>query len=489
MGFDKNFLWGGDISAAQCEGAWDEDGRAPTETDYMTLGSADSPRNITYITKEGTYGKCPVIITGKIPEGASYAIIEGENYPNHTAVDFYHHYKEDIGYFAEMGFKALNLSISWARIYPHGYKNGVNKKGIEFYRDVLAECKKYGIEPIVTLYKYDMPVNYIEKLGGWSNRALIEEYVEFARVCFEEYKELVNYWITFNEINVELLVARQHIPGQYDDLQEIYEKLHNQLLASAKAVKLAHEIKAEYKVGSMNCGIFTYPMTPDPKDVYENQKYKQDVLYYSADVQARGKYPNFAKRVWEENNIALNISEEDKETLLNGKVDYFAFSYYSTSVITTHKEGEDGKGNLLAGKKNTYLEASDWGWQIDSVGIRTALHELNDRYQLPLMIVENGLGAYDKLESTGEIHDPYHIKYMSEHIREIKKAVEEGVNLIGYTMWSCIDLCAASTGEVSKRYGFVYVDVDDQGKGTFKRYKKDSFYWYKEVIESNGEKI
>ena len=490
MGVRSDFLWGGDISAAQCEGAWNEDGRAPTETDYMTLGGASKSREITYQNEDGSYGRMPVMVTGKLPKGAKYALIDGEYYPNHKAIDFYHHYKEDIGYFAEMGFKALNLSISWARIYPHGYKNGINQKGIEFYRDVLSECKRHNIEPIVTLYKYDMPVYYIEELGGWADRQLIDEFVEFAKVCFTEYKDLVKYWITFNEINIEIMVANMRPDMDAEERNEIYLKLHHQLIASAKAVKLAHEISPDYLVGSMNCGMFAYPLTPDPEDVYANLKQRQDIFYYSADVQARGYYPDFAKRVWKENQVELDITEEDKKILMEGKADYFAFSYYATNVVTTHKEsGETVSGNMMAGKKNPYLKASDWGWQIDALGLRIALHELNDRYQVPLLIVENGLGAHDVLEKDGTVHDPYHVEYMSAHIREMIKAVDEGVNLFGYTMWSCIDLCAASTGEVSKRYGFIYVDVDDEGNGTFKRYKKDSFDWYKKVIASNGENL
>ena len=490
MSLRKDFLWGGDISAAQCEGAWDEDGRAPTETDYMTLGGASKLREITYQNSDGSYGKMPVMVTGKLPEGAKYALMDDVYYPNHQAADFYHHYKEDIRYFAEMGFKALNLSISWARIYPNGYKNGVNQKGVTFYRNVLSECRKYNIEPIVTLYKYDMPVYYIEELGGWADRQLIDEFVEFAKVCFTEYKDLVKYWITFNEINVELMVSYPRTDIDAEERKEIFLKLHHQLVASARAIKLAHEINPAYLVGSMNCGMFAYPLTPDPEDVYANLKQRQDIFYYSSDVQARGYYPDFAKRVWKENQVELDITEQDKKILMEGKADYFAFSYYATNVVKTHKEtGETVSGNIMAGRKNPYLKASDWGWQIDALGLRIALHELNDRYQMPRLIVENGLGAHDVLEEDGTVHDPYHVEYMSAHIKEMIKAVDEGVDLFGYTMWSCIDLCAASTGEVSKRYGFIYVDVDDAGNGTLKRYKKDSFDWYKKVIASNGENL
>lgn len=486
MPFSDSFLWGGDISAAQCEGAWDEDGRAPTETDYMTIGGAGEPRQITFRNPDGSFGRMPIMITGKIPDGATYATQEGVHYPNRKAIDFYHHYKEDIALFAEMGFKALNLTISWARVVPHGIRNGVNPKGVEFYRNVLQECQKHGIEPIVTLYKYDMPVWYIEELGGWSSRALIDEFAAFSKVCFEEYRGLVRYWITFNEINILSMLS---VAASQEERQRSYLELHNQLVASAKAVQLAHEIDSAYLVGSMNCGMFTYPLTCRPEDVIENQQAMQETFWYSSDVQARGAYPSYAPALWEKRGITLEVSEEDAQVLKAGKVDYFAFSYYSTNCIAAESDEETAAGNILGGFKNPYLKKSDWGWQIDPVGLRYALHEIYDRYQMPLFIVENGLGAHDVLEKDGTIHDPYHVEYMREHIKEMKKAVEEGVDLMGYTMWSCIDLCAASTGQVSKRYGFVYVDVDDEGKGTFRRFRKDSFWWYQKVISSNGEDL
>ena len=487
MGFPKGFLWGGDISASQCEGAWDEDGKSPVEVDYMTVGGPTKPRQVTYQNADGTFGMCNAMITAELPKGAKYATMEGVHYSNREGIDFYHRYKEDIGYFGEMGFKALNISISWARILPYGIKSGVNKKGVEFYRSVLLECKKYGIEPVVTLYKYDMPVYFEEEMGGWKNRELIDEFLAFAKVCFTEYKDLVKYWITFNEINVLLFLSRA---VEKERRSSYYQKLHHQLLASAKAVTLAHEINPACKVGSMNFSGITYPLTCDPNDILLNQKGMQDVVYYSADVQARGYYPSFAERIWRENGVDLHISEEDKKALSDGKADYFAFSYYNTNCVTSHKDAEDSTvGNMAVGKKNPYLKASDWGWQIDPAGLKYTLHKLYDRYQMPLLIVENGLGANDVLEEDGTIHDPYHVEYMRAHIAAMKEAVEEGVDLFGYTMWSCIDLCAASTGQVSKRYGFIYVDVDDEGNGTFKRYKKDSFDWYKRVIASNGENL
>ena len=485
MSFPQNFLWGGDISAAQCEGAWNEDGKSPVEVDYMILGSSSKARQITYQNPDGSYGGVDVIITGEIPKGAKYANIPGVSYPNQTGIDFYHHYKEDIALFGEMGFKALNLSVSWARIFPKGTKNGVNEKGVEFYRSVFEECRKHGIEPIVTLYKYDMPVWFIEEYDGWNNRIMVDEFLAFAKVCFEEYKGLVKHWITFNEINFLLLIAKPK-----ENKTPLYQQLHHQLLASAKAVKLAHEIDPDYKVGSMNVGMFTYPLTCKPEDVYLNQENLQNTMYYSADVQVRGRYPSYAKSIWKKYGITLDIHEEDVQILKEGKVDYYAFSYYNSNCISADPNVEDKiVGNLSLGQKNPYLKASDWGWQIDPLGLRYALHQLYDRYQIPLLIVENGLGAHDILNEDGSIHDPYHVEYMRSHILEMKKAIEEGVDLFGYTMWSCIDLCAASTGQVSKRYGFIYVDVDDEGNGTFKRYKKDSFFWYKKVIASNGEDL
>lgn len=484
MKFPNRFLWGGDISAAQCEGAWNVDGRGPTETDYMTLGGPNKYREITFQHADGTLGSMPVVITADLPQGAKYTIHPGVHYPNHDAIKHYEYMKQDIALFAELGINSLNLTISWARIYPRGVEGGINQKGVDFYREELLECKKYGIEPIVTLYKYDMPVYLLEKYGGWKNRKLIDEFVEFSRLCFEEYKGLVKYWITFNEINIELMTSKTK-----EDYKRALIKLHHQLLASAKAVQLAHSISKEYLVGSMNCGVTTYPYTCSPEDQYANLVHKQEIFYYSSDVQARGYYPNYAKKIWQKYDLDSKFFEKEKEILKFGKVDYFAFSYYSTSCWTSNVEGkEHTAGNIAGGVKNPYLSTSDWGWQIDPIGLKTFLHELYDRYQMPLLIVENGLGANEKMVDY-KIHDDYHVEYLRKHIQSFKEAIDEGVDLFGYTMWSIIDLCAASTGQISKRYGFIYVDADDCGNGDFQRYKKDSFAWYKKVIQSNGEDL
>ena len=489
MSFPKNFLWGGDISATQAEGGWNEGGKSPVEPDYYIGGDKNTMRYAYYKTEDGQIGKV-MQYSGQLPEGAKYIFKEDEIYPNHFAADFYHHYQGDIALLGEMGFKALNLTISWARILPQGIKGGVNQEGVEFYRNVFLELKKYNIEPIVTMYKYDMPAFYVEEMGGWSNRQLIDEYVEFCKVCMTEYQGLVKYWITFNELNVLKVMLKINPFVTKDGYQRVYEELHHQMVAAAKVVKIGHSISSEYRIGCMIAGMFSYPFTCDPKDQIENQKVKQDNFYLFADTMMRGAYPSYAKRVMKEDGVTLNVSDEDKQTLLEGKADFFAYSYYCSSCVTTHKdESQNGKGNLSAGLKNPYLEVSKWGWAIDPDGLKFSLHELYDRYQKPLLIVENGFGAIDKLEDDGTIHDPYRIEYHKAHIEKMKEAVEEGVDLFGYTMWSCIDLVSFSSGEMRKRYGFIYVDIDDEGKGTFKRYKKDSFYYYQKVCQSNGEEI
>lgn len=491
MSFPKDFLWGGDISATQIEGAWNEGGKSPVEADYMLPGSKSSLRYGWYRMPDGTEGTV-MHYSGQLPKGARFIFKDGEIYPNHTASDFYHHYREDLHLLGEMGFKALNLTISWARIFPSGTKGGVNKEGLEYYREVLKVCRSLCMEPIVTLYKYDMPAFYLEEYGGWSNRFLIEEFLEFSRVCMTEYKDLVKYWITFNELNVLKLMYRMNPNAVPEDAQRVYEEGHNQLVASARVVKMAHEISSNFKVGCMCAGMFSYPLTCDPADVALAQKYRQDVFYFFGDVIVRGKYPSYSNRIFKEDGVSLKISEEDRTDLMKGKADFFAFSYYFTNCLTTHPDtGESVGGNLtLNGIKNPYLNVSEWGWQIDPEGLKTALHEVYDRYQIPLLIVENGVGAKDTLEN-GAVHDPYRIDYLRQHIAWMKEAVEEGVDLFGYTMWSCIDLISYSSGEMRKRYGLIYVDAADDasGKGSFKRYRKDSFYWYQKVIETNGEDL
>lgn len=489
--FKNGFLWGGDISATQIEGAWDEGGKSPVETDYMVGVTRDVPfRYGFYRCEDGTEGTMQ-LYSGTLPKGATMIFKEGYEYPNHKASDFYHRYKEDIAMLAEMGFKALNLTISWARILPHGAEGGVNWEGVEYYRSVLEECNRYGIEPICTLYKYDMPFFYISDWGGWSNRKMIDEFCEFARICLTEFKGLSHHWVTFNELNI-LKVTLDTAPNITPaDRQRIFEETHNQMVASAKTVKLAHEVDPENLVGCMVAGLFSYAYTCDPLDQLAIQKYMQDDMFYFSDVMVRGSYPSFAKRLWAEYGVDLKVSDEDATLLAEGKVDFLPFSYYCSGTRSVHEvDGDKASGNAcLGGVKNPYTECTPWGWEIDPVGFKIALHTLNDRYAgTPLLVVENGMGTFDKLEEDGTVHDQYRIKYLHDHIAQMGEAVDEGVDLLGYTMWSCIDLITASTGEMRKRYGFIYVDAADDGspKGTYKRYRKDSFYWYQKVCQSNG---
>lgn len=489
-GFPKDFYWGGATAANQCEGAYREGGKGLTQSDVTTGGTHTEPRFVTYQMPD----KTPVKVSmfgGKAPDGAKRAVLEECYYPSHEAIDFYHHYKEDIALFAEMGFKMFRMSIAWSRIFPKGIEEEPNREGLEFYRNVFLELKKYDIEPLVTIQHYDLPLYLEEELGGWENRTLIELFDRYTMTIFREYKGLVKYWLTFNEIN-NLLMIKDLIPNYPKEaVAGTVVQLHHQMVASARAVKRAHEIDPEYVVGCMIAGgPSAYPLTCDPKDVLLVQKELQDNYYYVSDTMIRGEYPHFAKRLWKEYNISLEITEQDKADLKAGCVDMLTFSYYASSCKTTHAGCETTGGNFSMGAKNPYLTYSEWGWSLDPDGLRYCLNEYAGRYEgLPLMVVENGLGAVDVLESDGSVHDPYRIEYLRAHVKAMRQALEDGVNLIGYTSWGCIDLISASTGEMKKRYGYIYVDKNNDGSGTLKRYRKDSFYWYKKVIASNGEEL
>ena len=487
--FPKNFYWGGATAANQYEGGWNEGGRGPALTDVTTGATKETSRCVTYVMPDGTTGKYSQM-GGKKPEGARYAVVDGYYYPNHTGTDFYHRYKEDIALFAEMGFKMFRMSISWSRIYPKGNEEEPNKEGLAFYHKVFQELKKYSIEPLVTISHYDTPLYIEEDLGGWQNRDTIGLFERFCHTIFAEYADEVKYWLTFNEINSSIMIGSIVPDLPAGMLAPGYIQLHNQMVASAKVVKYAHEHYPQYLLGCMIAGLFSYPLTCDPKDVLANQEKLQNYFYYPADVMVRGYYPAYAKKSWKKYGLDEAFFEQDAETLKEGCVDFFSYSYYSTSCHTTHTDvTRDGAGNLSLGYKNPYIKYSEWGWGIDADGLRYSLNEIWDRYQIPIMVVENGLGAEDTLEENGTIHDPYRIAYMREHIKAMAEAIADGVELIAYTVWGCVDLVSASTGEMRKRYGMIYVDMDDEGKGTLNRYKKDSFYWYKKCIESDGDDL
>ncbi|KAF0426449.1 6-phospho-beta-glucosidase [Pediococcus acidilactici] len=464
MKLRKNFLWGGATAANQYEGGYLEDGKG--------LSIAD-------VEKGAAHGK-----TRKIHP----KIEEGEFYPSHEAVDFYHRYKEDIKLFAEMGFKCFRLSISWPRIFPNGDEETPNEAGLDFYDKIFAELEKYNIEPIVTLSHYETPLHLVKEYGSWRNKKLISFFEKYCQVVFERYKNKVKYWITFNEIN-ETMNQKEpyHQAGILFEKGEnrsktILQVSHNMMIASAKAVILGHKINPDFKIGCMLQYPMTYGKTCSPKDQLAKKLFMMPDFYYG-DVMCKGCYTNTCTAQWQRMNEKLDVSAEDKEILFKGRVDYISFSYYFSSVVTLNPNGRP----KIAGK-NPFLPKTDWDWTIDPVGLRLSLNELYDRYQLPLFIVENGLGAVDQPDKNGRIKDTYRIEFLKEHIKEMIKAVEvDHVDVIGYTTWGCIDIVSVGTGEMKKRYGFIYVDKDDEGHGSLNRTKKDSFYWYKDVIATNGE--
>ena len=461
--FPDGFLWGDAVAANQLEGAYQEDGKGLSTADVSPNGIMSPP---------------------------DFSMKDFNLY--HEGIDFYHKYKEDIALFAEMGFKCFRFSIAWTRIFPNGDDQQPNESGLQFYDDMIDELRSHNIEPVVTISHYEMPINLVEKYGGWKNRQVVSYYETFAKTIFKRYRNKVKYWMTFNEINVLLhapftgggLLFKDGVKNE----QDIYQAAHHQFVASALAVKAGHEEIPESQIGCMIASMITYPYSSKPEDMFAALTQDRKTLFFS-DVQSRGYYPTYMTNYFADNGINIEMQTGDLELLQDYTVDYIGFSYYMSFVASTDPEHQAGKasGNLFEGVKNPYLKASEWGWQIDPVGLRTVCNQLYDRYQKPLFIVENGLGAVDKLEEDGTIQDDYRIEYLREHIYEMKNAIGDGVEIMGYTSWGPIDLVSASTAELKKRYGFIYVDRDSEGKGSNERLRKKSFYWYKQVLESNGE--
>ncbi|MCF6412444.1 glycoside hydrolase family 1 protein [Collinsella tanakaei] len=476
VAFPEGFFWGGATAANQFEGAWDVDGRGPSVDDHFTGGSYERPREITIDIR-------PDLL-----------------YPNHDGIDFYHRYAEDIALLAEMGFTMFRMSISWSRIFPNGDDAEPNEAGLAFYDRVFDECRKHGIEPLVTLSHYEMPYSLVERFNGWEGRELIEIYERYCATVFERYKDKVTYWLTFNEINCGAtdmgnLFETSMIRGfegpaseAKTTAQQRFQALHHQFVASGRVVRLAHEKYPQFKMGNMDCFILSYPATCDPKDILLNQANMREMNWYCSDVQVRGAYPSYARRYWREHGVELAIADGDLDDIAAGKVDFYTFSYYMSNIVGTH-DVEQTSGNMAFGGVNPYLESTEWGWQIDPDGLRYALNEIYDRYQIPLMVVENGMGARDEVvveDGEKRVHDDYRIEYLKKHVRAMGEAVDDGVDLIGYTWWGPIDLVSAGTGEMRKRYGFIYVDRHDDGTGTYERIRKDSFFAYQKIMKSNG---
>ncbi|MHC5229460.1 6-phospho-beta-glucosidase [Enterococcus sp. LJL99] len=474
MAFRKDFLWGGATAANQCEGGYNEGGRGLANVDLAPVGPDRFP-----------------VITGEMK---MFNFDEDHFYPAQEAIDMYHHYKEDIALFGEMGFKTYRLSIAWSRIFPLGDEAEPNEEGLKFYEDLFKECHKHGIEPLVTITHFDCPMHLVEKYGAWRSRKMVGFYENLCRVIFNRYKGLVKYWLTFNEINMILhapfMGAGLYFEEGENKEQVKYQSAHHELLASAIATKIAHEVDPENQVGCMLAAGTNYSYTCKPEDVWAAKKADRE-NYFFIDVQSRGEYPTYAIKEMERQGIEIVMEDGDEELLKAHTVDFISFSYYSSRVESTDpKINEQTAGNIFASVKNPYLEASEWGWQIDPLGLRITMNDLYDRYQKPLFIVENGLGAVDVPDENGYVEDDYRITYLAEHIQAMKDAVEQdGVDLLGYTTWGCIDLVSAGTGEMKKRYGFIYVDRDNEGNGTLKRSKKKSFDWYKKVIATNGEDL
>ncbi|CAI3312234.1 glycoside hydrolase family 1 protein [Enterococcus cecorum] len=473
--FPENFLWGGATAANQLEGAYLADGKGLSVADAMPGG------------------KIRFEVLGS-PEFDWTIDEEKYVYPNHKGISYYEHFKEDIALFAEMGFKCYRFSIAWSRIFPQGDELEPNEAGLKFYDQVIDECLKYGIEPVITISHYEMPLNLAKKYGGWKNRELITFYERYAKVVLTRFHRKVKYWMTFNEINSALhfpaLSQGMVLSNGAGDFKNIAQAWHNQFVASSLAVKIGHELDPDLKIGCMIIYATTYSLDANPVNQAATMEQNQIFNYYCADVQVRGEYPGYTNRFLNSRGVKfedLDITQEDLDLLKAYPVDYVGFSYYMSSAVTvTGDESDTVAGNLLGGVRNPFLKASEWGWQIDPVGLRIALNELYNRYQKPVFVVENGLGAVDEINAEGQIIDDYRIDYLRAHIEQMAKAIEDGVDLMGYTPWGCIDLVSASTGEMSKRYGFIYVDLDDKIEGSGKRMKKKSFDWYKKVIASNG---
>ncbi|MBB6023088.1 6-phospho-beta-glucosidase [Paenibacillus sp. JGP012] len=469
--FPENFLWGGATAANQLEGAYLEGGKGLTTVDLIPIGANRFP-----------------IALGNLD---SFEPKEGEFYPSHEAIDFYHRYKEDIALFAEMGFKCLRLSVAWARIFPNGDDAEPNEAGLQFYDDVFDELLKHNIEPVVTICHFDVPVSLVKNYGGWKNRKMVSFFETYAKTLFNRYKDKVKYWMTFNEINMLL-----HLPyigagivldeGE-DKEQVLYQAAHHELVASALAVKACHEIIPSAQIGCMLAAGMVYPYSSHPEDVWKAMDKDRESFFF-IDVQSKGEYPGYTKRFFRENHIHIDMQPEDADILKQHTVDYIGFSYYASRCTSADPEvlKNSTEGNVFGSVKNPYLEASEWGWTIDPKGLRITCNQLHDRYGKPLFIVENGLGATDVLLDDDTVEDDYRIAYLNSHFAEMAEAIQDGVELIGYTSWGPIDLVSAGTGEMKKRYGYIYVDRNNDGSGTLRRVRKKSFHWYKEVIASNG---
>lgn len=481
------FLWGGATSDFQYEGGFGEDGRGLLTRDFETDGNVTTPRQLTLKMPDGsrTSVNSSFFQCQPFPEGAVPYIYDDQYYPSHQAVDFYHHWREDIALMAEMGFGVFRFSITWSRIFPTGDEAEPNEAGLKFYEDVVDELLAHNIQPLITICHDELPAYLAEKYNGWEDRHVIDCYLNLCRALFERIGTKCKYWLTFNEINA---IAGYIATGSpRTDQQTHYRCIHHMFLASAKAVQMGHEMMPEAMFGTMYASSEVYAATCKPEDEFRRMQFRHMTQFFS-DVMANGIYPYYSRAMFRRLGVNMNefVEAGDAETLAAGTLDYVTFSYYRSALI----EASDELKRMGGSPTNPYLPVTPWGWQIDPVGLRFVMNEIYDRYHKPIFIVENGLGAIDELLPDGTVDDQYRIDYLRDHLREMAKAIcIDGVDCLGYTMWGCTDLVSLSTGEMAKRYGFVYVDMDDKGNGTLERSKKKSFDWFKEVCATNGDSL
>lgn len=484
MKLSKEFLWGGATADFQFDGGYPEDGRGLSTHDFETDGSVEHPRCVTYRLPDGTVGEArsSFFSPQDLPDGAEPCLDEKHYYPSLRAVDHYHHWREDLALLAGMGCNVYRFSICWSRLFPTGDELQPSEAGLKFYDELIDEMFRLGMEPLITIHHDNLPAYLAEHYDGWSSRHTIDCYLRYCKVLFERYGKKCRYWLTFNEINA---VRGFAACGTHKcDNQTHYTAVHNMFLASAQAVKLGHEMMPGSMFGAMYASSAIYPATCKPEDVFRHMQQRRET-YYFIDTMARGYYPSYAKDIWNRRGVELHMEPGDEEILAAGPLDFVSFSYYRSNVISTGT-----KVNVISGDPNPYLESTPWGWPVDPIGLRYVLNEFYDRYQKPLFIVENGLGAIDETGPDGTIQDDYRIRYLRDHLQEMMKAIlEDGVECLGYTMWAPIDLVSLSTGEMKKRYGFIYVDMDDKGNGTLERRKKKSYDWMSRVIASQGESL
>ncbi len=483
--FPKGFLWGGATAANQLEGGWREGGKGISVEDCMRQHFDQDVRDYTlqnHVTLEDVQ--------------TALQTDDTVNYPKRRGVDFYHHYEEDIRLLAGMGFKCFRMSIAWTRIFPLGDEEEPSEEGLKFYDRVFAECARYGIEPLVTMSHYEMPVHLALKYGGWYSRKTVDFFLRFVETICRRYRGQVKYWLTFNEIDSMIRhpftsagLLRECFPGKNFE-EVVFQAMHHQFVASALATKLCHEIIPGSQVGCMLTKLTYYPYSCRPEDVKKAQDIMRSTYCYS-DTQVFGEYPRFLLNYFRKQGIRIQKEPEDDAVMKKYPVDFVSFSYYNSYCAAENgSELEKSAGNTAVGYKNPYLPESQWGWQIDPMGLRISLVDLYDRYRKPLFIVENGLGAKDVLREDHTVEDDYRIEYMNAHLKAVLDAIDEdGVEVMGYTCWGCIDLISESTKQISKRYGLIYVDCDDYGRGTYRRYKKKSYDWYRKVIETDGESL